>query len=80
MNKYCDINLTFNHRISAIKVHNYFRKYAATDKLAYLVAECVEESVKEIKSKIEINKPFVVFDYTYLIFANIMLMSATGKR
>ncbi len=56
------------------------RKYAVTDKLAYLVSEVVDEIVAEIKNKEGINKPFNIIEYNYRMFLNILSESAFGKR
>ncbi len=57
-----------------------YRKYAITDKLAYLVSEVVDEIVAEIKDKGGVNKPFDIFEYNYRMFLNILSESIFGKR
>jgi len=57
-----------------------FRKYSTSDKLAYLVTDVVEETVKIIKQKEGINKAFSPYDYIYLLFFNILASSVFDKR
>jgi hypothetical protein len=66
--------------LSLVKKIFTLRKYAITDKLAYLVSEVVDEIVSEIKNKEGINKPFNIFEYNYRMFLNILSESAFGKR
>ena len=57
----------------------FSRKYATTEKLAYLASDCVDHTIETIIEK-EGDRPFVPFDYIYSMFLNILANSAFGKR
>ena len=56
------------------------RKYSITDKLVYLVSDCVDHTIKTIIENEGLDKPFTPFDYIYNTFLNIIASSAFGKR
>ena len=56
------------------------RKYATTDKLTDLAIDCVDYSIDNMIEREGLNKPFVPFDYIFIMFLNIMATSAFGKR
>jgi hypothetical protein len=57
-----------------------YRKYAKTDKLACLVSDCMDQTVKTILDKEGTGRPFCPFDYTYHLIFNILSASAFNKR
>ena len=56
------------------------RKYSTSDKLSYLVVDCVDHTIKTIIDKEGFDKEFIPFEYIYNTFLNIIASSAFGKR
>ena len=55
-------------------------KYSSTDKLVYLVSDCVDHTIKTMVEREGLDKPFQPFDYIYSSFLNILAASAFGIR
>ena len=59
--------------------HAAVRKYAVSERLAYLVNEIVDENIAAIKEK-EGDNPFDPSDYLYIMIYQVLSSIAFGKR
>ncbi|CAG2172180.1 unnamed protein product [Oppiella nova] len=71
----------YGHTWEALRrvAHSAAQKYSTNDKLAYLANDCVKQTVKTILEKEGEGQAFVPRDYIYLMFLNILSISAFGQ-
>ncbi|CAG2111615.1 unnamed protein product, partial [Medioppia subpectinata] len=80
--EYTDIVFAdFGHKWEALRrvAHSAVQKYAASDKLMYTAADCVDYTIKTIVDREGIDKPFNPIPYIHHMLVNILSASAFNK-
>ncbi|CAG2172630.1 unnamed protein product [Oppiella nova] len=66
-------------QFSIVNTNRSKRKYSTLDKLIYLTVDCVDQTVKSMIDREGLDKPFIVKDYIFYMFFNIISASILGK-